>query len=118
MSNARFETFDDFWPHYLGEHADPTNRWLHVGGLLAAAGVAGYALATRRSRLLPIAPAIAYGAAWIGHFFVEKNKPMTFKHPIWSARGDLTMTSLALTGRLDDELARFGITDEHLLEGA
>ena len=22
-----------------------------------------------------------YGFAWIGHFFVEKNKPATFKYP-------------------------------------
>lgn len=27
---------------------------------------------------------IGYGFAWIGHFIFEKNKPATFKHPIYS----------------------------------
>jgi len=33
----------------------------------------------------------AYAFAWIGHFFVEKNRPATFKYPIWSLRGDLKL---------------------------
>ncbi|WRT65158.1 uncharacterized protein IL334_002101 [Kwoniella shivajii] len=33
----------------------------------------------------------AYAFAWISHFFVEKNKPATFKYPVWSLRGDLKM---------------------------
>ncbi|WWC87275.1 uncharacterized protein L201_002163 [Kwoniella dendrophila CBS 6074] len=33
----------------------------------------------------------AYGFAWISHFFIEKNKPATFKYPVWSLRGDLKM---------------------------
>ena len=27
---------------------------------------------------------VGYGLAWIGHFIFEKNKPATFKHPIYS----------------------------------
>ena len=33
----------------------------------------------------------AYSFAWIGHFFVEKNRPATFKYPAWSLRGDLKL---------------------------
>ena len=112
MTDQHFETFDDFWPYYLGEHADPANRMLHVGGLLAAAGVVGYAAATRKPRLLALAPALGYGAAWIGHFFIEKNRPATFKHPLWSAMGDFKMTGMTLTGRIDDELRRYGISGD------
>ena len=32
-----------------------------------------------------------YGFAWVGHFFVEKNKPATFKYPFWSFIGDHKM---------------------------
>jgi hypothetical protein len=109
MTDDHFETFDDFWPYYLAEHADPTNRALHVAGTLTAVATAGYAAATRKPKLLALAPAIGYGAAWIGHFFIEKNKPATFKHPLWSLIGDFKMAGMTVTGRIDDELRRYGI---------
>jgi hypothetical protein len=42
----------------------------------------------------------------VGHFVFEKNRPATFGHPIWSLRGDLKMYSLALRGKMGDELER------------
>ena len=104
-----FESFDDFWPYYLGEHSDPTNRALHVAGTVAAAATLGVAAATRKPKLALLAPFIGYGAAWIGHYMIEKNSPATFKHPFWSLRGDFKMTGLTLTGQIDDELRRYGI---------
>jgi hypothetical protein len=38
-----------------------------------------------------IMPICGYGFAWIGHFFFEKNKPASFKHPLWSFIGDIRM---------------------------
>jgi hypothetical protein len=34
---------------------------------------------------------IAYGCAWFGHFFVEKNVPATFIYPSFSLMGDFRM---------------------------
>lgn len=101
-----FESFQDFWPFYLHEHSDPTNRALHVAGTVAALATAGIALVTRRPKLLGIAPLLGYGAAWIGHYMIEKNRPATFTHPLWSLRGDIKMASLAMSGQLQDELKR------------
>ena len=44
-------------------------------------------------------PLIGYGFAWVGHFFFEKNKPATFKYPLWSLMGDWRMFFETVTGK-------------------
>jgi hypothetical protein len=43
---------------------------------------------------------LGYGFAWIGHFFFEKNKPATFKYPLWSLLGDFTMAKDIIYGKV------------------
>jgi hypothetical protein len=40
-----------------------------------------------------------YGFAWVAHFFVEHNKPATFKYPLWSLIGDHKMYLEILQGK-------------------
>ena len=106
----RIGSFGEFWPHYVREHARPLTRGLHyvgTAGLLVVLAIAG---ATGRWVLLALLPVVGYGFAWTAHFFVEKNRPATFKHPLWSFAGDWKMWGLMLTGRLQAHLDRFGIT--------
>ncbi len=42
---------------------------------------------------------VAYGLAWVSHFFVEDNRPATFIYPTYSLLGDFVMTGEALLGR-------------------
>ena len=102
----RFESFEDFWPYYVKEHSQPLTRAVHVAGTLTALACLSGALLTRRRWLAAAAPVVGYGAAWASHFVVEKNRPATFKHPLWSLRGDLRMLRLTLLGGMDDEVAR------------
>ena len=41
-----------------------------------------------------------YAFAWVGHFFFEKNRPATFKHPFYSFAGDWVMFKDILAGRI------------------
>jgi hypothetical protein len=51
----------------------------------------------------------SYALAWIGHFFVEKNLPLTFRYPLWSLAADYRMFFRWLVGALKGDLARAGV---------
>lgn len=106
MSDAPFESFEDFWPFYVREHSHPANRRLHFAGTTGALLSLASAAVTGRWRRALLAPVFGYGAAWIGHFFIEKNKPATFQHPLWSLRGDFVMYAKILAGTMDAEVER------------
>lgn len=95
----RYARFRDFYPFYLTEHVNPVSRRLHVvgTGLVIATLVA--ALLTLNPWLLLAAPLLGYGFAWIGHFAFEKNRPATFKYPLWSLMGDFRLFFETVSGR-------------------
>ncbi|HXZ59062.1 MAG TPA: DUF962 domain-containing protein [Steroidobacteraceae bacterium] len=97
---ARYASFREFYPFYLGEHANRTSRRLHVSGTLLALALAAVAMASGRLRLLWAVPVAGYAFAWVGHYFFEKNRPATFAHPLYSLCGDFTMLYEVLTGRI------------------
>jgi hypothetical protein len=102
----RIESFAEFWPHYVHAHRHPVNRLLHYVGTTAGIGCVATAAITLNPAWLLAAPVAGYGCAWVGHFVFEKNKPATFRHPLWSFRGDFKMLALALRGRMGDEVER------------
>lgn len=95
-----FANFSEFYPFYLGEHANRTCRRLHFTGSLLVLLTALYAVVTSSWALFLLLPVIGYGFAWIGHFFFEKNRPATFTHPFYSLAGDWVMFRDVLTGRI------------------
>ena len=104
------QTFEEFWPYYLTEHRSPVTRALHFTGTSLSLLILLSAAALRRPMLLIPAVLCGYAFAWVGHFFVEHNKPATFKYPLWSFRADFRMLGCALTGRLAAELRRAGVS--------
>lgn len=87
----QFASFSQFYPFYLGEHTDRTCRRLHFAGTSLVIATVVYALLSRHYAVLWLVPVFGYGFAWVGHFFFEKNRPATFKHPLYSLLGDFVM---------------------------
>jgi hypothetical protein len=106
MSQERYDSFTEFWPYYLAEHSKPGTRLLHLVGTSIALATVVVFILIGKWWLFPLALIPGYGAAWIGHFFIEKNKPATFQYPLWSFMGDYKMIWMMLTGRLGDETER------------
>lgn len=73
---------------FSGEHADVICRRLHLVGTTVVLTIALLALFSASPKLLLWCPLVGYGAAWVGHYFFEHNRPATFKHPIYSLMGD------------------------------
>ena len=100
------KSFAQFWPHYVADHSKPATRVLHLAGTAAALGCTAALIAKRKWKFLPLALIPGYGAAWVGHFFVERNKPASFKYPLWSFIADYKMVALMLAGKMDAEVER------------
>ena len=98
--SERIQSFEEFWPFYVSQHRDPTNRRLHFIGTSLVMAMAPNPL------LWPLIPLAGYGFAWAGHFGFEKNRPATFKYPLWSLRADFHMWGKTVTGRMPAELAQ------------
>lgn len=94
-----YASFADFYPYYLREHQQRGTRILHfIGTSLFLVGV-GLALVWSRPLLVLAGVVAAYGFAWVGHFFVEHNRPATFQHPWLSLRGDFQLYWDLLRGK-------------------
>ena len=78
--------------------------WAHVAAMVGLGTLGSPAL-------FPAGVGFAYGCAWIGHFGIEKNRPATFRYPLWSLAGDFRMWSHMLRGRLwnGDPLEELGL---------
>lgn len=106
----RIADFETFWPFYLGEHRLPKTRTMHFIGttgalfMLIATAITGHAAV-----LVPLALVFGYGFAWVSHFFMEMNRPASFKYPLWSFIADCKLWFMTLTGKMPGEMARLGL---------
>lgn len=98
--SATFGSFREFYPFYLAEHSDRTCRRLHFIGSALVLTMLAYILTTGSWALLITLPLIGYGFAWVGHFVFEKNRPATFKYPLYSLMGDWVMFKDILVGKI------------------
>lgn len=109
MAQEKIATYEKFWPYYLQEHRKDGTQTTHIVGTAIALSLLIAAIVTANWWLLLAAVFSGYFFAWVGHFFIEKNRPATFTYPFWSLISDFRLFFMFITGRLSSEYRRFGI---------
>ena len=94
-----YSSFAEFYKYYLSEHNNVVNRTLHVIGVLGSAVTLLVLLVQHEWYAAPFSVFIGYALGWPGHFFFEKNRPASFKYPLYSFIGDIVMTMDVIIGR-------------------
>ena len=112
QSAPRIESYHEFWPFYLQQHAKHDTRLWHIVGTGASSVLLVASLISFSYELFFAAVAVGYGPAWLAHLAIEKNRPATFRYPVWSLVSDYRMMAAWLTGRLDRELAEAGVDEK------
>ena len=103
-TEKKYKTFWSFYPYYLTEHGDSTNRALHFIGTAGLLAILVVAIVLQKWWMLALIPVCGYGFAWVGRFFIEKNKPATFTYPLYSLGSDFVMFWHMITGQIGKKL--------------
>lgn len=94
------DNYQQFYRFYLSEHRNITNRQLHVLGSSIGLASVAVALFKARPRYVLYGIAAGYACAWLGHFKYERNRPASFKQPLYSFISDWRMLADVLRGKI------------------
>lgn len=103
---ARITDYAEFWDFYVAEHREPLTRYLHFVGTTLSLVLLVWIVRSENWLYLPLPLIVGYAFAWFSHFFVEHNKPATFKYPFWSFISDYKMIFYMLIGKMNAEVER------------
>lgn len=92
--------YSDFYRFYLTEHRNIMSRRLHVAGSTIGLYFFTQGIRQRQAKYFVLGLLSGYACAWVGHFVFEKNKPASFKQPLYSFISDWRMFSDVLRGNL------------------
>lgn len=95
----RIKNYEEFYRFYLSEHQKTGTRVFHFLGTMIIFLVIGYVLYSGKERFLWYIPIAGYGFAWLSHAIFEKNRPATFRYPLWSLISDFRLFFDLLTGK-------------------
>lgn len=116
-SSGRDDTFQlpiknyhEFYRFYLTEHRHIMSRRLHAVGSSFGIYFFSKAIRQRKPKYFLYGLVSGYACAWVGHFVFEKNKPASFKQPLysfvsdWRMLADILRGNLSLTNRAYDKI--------------
>ncbi|MFH4156068.1 DUF962 domain-containing protein [Acinetobacter bereziniae] len=94
------KNYSEFYRFYLTEHRNIMSRRLHAAGSSIGIYFFTQAIRQRKAKYVLYGLVSGYACAWVGHFVFEKNKPASFKQPLYSFISDWRMLSDILRGNL------------------
>mgnify|MGYP001233983330 FL=1 len=100
MDKYQYNSFSQFYQFYLSQHENRYCKILHLLGTSSVLLIIFYSISNLNNKLLIYVPLFGYIPAWIGHFFFEKNKPATFKYPVYSLLADFVMYKDIILGKI------------------
>lgn len=111
MEAERIKSYREFWDFYVQEHSQPGTRYFHFVGTMLGLVLLVWLIRAGFWYYFPLCLIVGYLFAWFSHFFIEHNKPATFKYPFWSFISDYKMVFYMLTGRMNGEVER--VSNKH-----
>ncbi|MBV2167053.1 MAG: DUF962 domain-containing protein [Kaistella sp.] len=97
--SERIKTFKKFYSYYLSQHRKKWTRIFHFAGTLLVIAVIIYVLQSGKERFLWYLPIFGWGFSAFSHYVFEKNKPTSFKYPVFTLISDFRMFFELLTGK-------------------
>ena len=94
------KNYHEFYRFYLTEHRNIMSRRLHVAGSSIGLYFFAKGIKQRKEKHFAYGLLSSYACAWIGYKKKKKNKPASFKQPIYSFISDWKMFSDVLRGNL------------------
>lgn len=99
-------SLQEFWPYYVREHSRSGNRKLHFVGNTNLFVWLFFAAYYQSLLIMVFAVVSSYALAWVGHFFIERNIPATFRYPVKAAICDMVMYYKMWRGEMDMEVQK------------
>jgi len=87
---------------------------LHFLGTALAMLTIVLAIVNLNAWIFLLTPVVAYAFAFAGHFWVEKNRPLSLQYPLWTFLADGQMFLFMCLGRMDREVKRMGVLNAEM----
>lgn len=104
-------TFQEFWKAYLKAHSKSATRLGHYFATLVGASGAVASILTGQWYWVVITIACGYVIAILSHWVIEGNQPLIKVNAFYGALSDIRMSFLCVTGQLNKEYTKLGITN-------
>ncbi|HPI62971.1 MAG TPA: DUF962 domain-containing protein [Alphaproteobacteria bacterium] len=105
-------TFQEFWKAYLKAHSKSATRLGHYFATLVGASGVVVSILTGQWYWVVITIACGYVIAILSHWLVEGNQPLIKVNAFYGAVSDIRMLFLCMTGQLNKEYTKLGITNK------